>query len=180
MGYTHYWRKPNGTDGMENALPVIKDILNRYRDVIQYECDDNIDPVCNEELIRFNGIGDEGHETFYFQSGKENFSFCKTARKHYDIVVCECLIVLNYFIKDLEVSSDGMCGCLSDQEKMSLPGDCVDNTDGTWADAIFNVKEKYGIEYSAVCSEIRDPYFDWDLKFVSDKNLSKKIHWVHA
>jgi len=153
---------------MDKALPIIKEILERYKDIIQFEEDAEEPPVCTEELIRFNGIDEDGHETFYFSAGKEDFAFCKTARKPYDVVVCECLLVLNHFIPALEINSDGMCGCCEQEENATLPGDCIEHPDGSWGEAIENVSELYGITYAPVISELRGRYFDWELELVEE------------
>lgn len=74
-------------------------------------------PELTKEKISLNGQGpDLDHETFYFEATrrKEDYqtedqrgwSFCKTARKPYDVVVVACLIFLaaDY---GFDVSSDG-------------------------------------------------------------------------
>lgn len=62
---------------------------------------------------------DLGHETFVLQrkqwrdkygenTGNTLFSFCKTARKPYDLMVTACLILYKYYFKqDVEIGSDG-------------------------------------------------------------------------
>ena len=87
-----------------------------------------------DDMIWFNGReeNDQGHETFHLerkstkesyrtfplkdQDGKiledtekeECFTFCKTARKPYDIVVCCCLLIAKKHLGGLiSVSSDG-------------------------------------------------------------------------
>lgn len=120
MGYTHYWYK----------IPTIscwdfKQFLNDFNKVL----DDNpgleslitdYDKTIESSLF-FNGIGENAHETFYFEKKvdvnegyiqKNNdgkiFSFCKTARKPYDIVVCIALIIAKKkFGVDIKVASDG-------------------------------------------------------------------------
>jgi hypothetical protein len=63
--------------------------------------------------IVFNGIGDDGHETFGFPlapfTNNPAFSFVKTARKPYDVVAVACLIVArdHFSTAALEISSDG-------------------------------------------------------------------------
>jgi hypothetical protein len=85
---------------------------------IQFEYDNNEPPVFSNTEIRFNGVNDEGHETFSvsqvyspsFRQEKDGklFHFCKTARKNYDTAVTACLIVLKHYFKDdFMVSSDG-------------------------------------------------------------------------
>ena len=62
---------------------------------------------------------DLGHETFilkrkawknleYRKNEPMLFSFCKTARKPYDLMVCACLILYKYYFKDeVIIHSDG-------------------------------------------------------------------------
>lgn len=59
-----------------------------------------------------NGLA---HETFQVnrvvkdkgRGGEEVFSFCKTARKPYDLMVQACLILFKYYFSVVEISSDG-------------------------------------------------------------------------
>jgi hypothetical protein len=77
------------------------------------------DPLFSNDEVRFNGVGEEGHETFIVLREFEPqdwqrperglyFDFCKTARKPYDLVVCTCLIVFaRHFGESFRVDSDG-------------------------------------------------------------------------
>jgi hypothetical protein len=116
MGYTHYWESYAKRIPAE-AVIIIRQILDKAyaAGVIQYEHDDPKPPVVTVTEVRFNGVGEGGHETFYFDvnddyraSNGRPFAFCKTARKPYDDVVMRVLIVLRYYIRDeIQVSSDG-------------------------------------------------------------------------
>jgi hypothetical protein len=58
----------------------------------------------------FNGEGDAGaYETFHVRRGatKNARSFCKTAHRPYDILVCCALIILHHYMPEFKVSSDG-------------------------------------------------------------------------
>ena len=58
--------------------------------------------------IRFNGVGEDGHETFYLSPDESGWGFCKTARKPYDIVVVAILSMLDEYLGDkFEWRSDG-------------------------------------------------------------------------
>jgi hypothetical protein len=160
MGYTHYFSLTNATKedraGYLKALPSLLDIVTRYRDMLCYECNDTErGPMVSEEMVRFNGKGEAGHETFRFALSDRAVSlseFCKTARKPYDIAVCECLLVLNALIPSLEVHSDGFSGTLADQEENP-------HLDGCWDEAIENVKQ-YGIKHRVEIVNRRVPYCD--------------------
>ena len=58
-------------------------------------------------MIRFNGKGEEGHETFMLTPDSQEFNFCKTAQKPYDIVVVAILCLLAHHTSGVTVSSDG-------------------------------------------------------------------------
>jgi hypothetical protein len=64
-------------------------------------------------MICFNGDGmeDLDHESFYFSPNaskrEKEFSFCKTARKPYDLAVCATLIALKVRIPGFSYTSDG-------------------------------------------------------------------------
>jgi len=162
MGYTNYMRTDNWNRqdelGWEKAIKVVRKILKKYANVVQFELDDDKKPVCTKKMIRFNGIGDDGHETFILLNTERQsdfdynstFSFCKTARKPYDIVVCEVLLAVNAFCSHLSISSDGFSGLLETKE-----------IDGEWQNAIDNVKE-YGINYHVEVTEEREPYCDME------------------
>jgi hypothetical protein len=122
MGYTHYWyQSKTGQRPLKpTTLKDIKSIISRYRSILCYEyTQPNKAPVVNSSMIRFNGKGDDGHETFVFEPYAKNpswsagdkkvFSFCKTARKPYDLPVCCILIAIKADLdKEIEVSSDGI------------------------------------------------------------------------
>jgi len=129
IGYTHYWdirKKPRLKD-LSGCLENIKKVILQYQDVIQLEDDDGKPPLITKNLIAFNGIGEDGHETFYFEfppsikkikdsvryeltpDDKDfTFNFCKTARKPYDECVARCLLILKEYLKDdMKLNSDG-------------------------------------------------------------------------
>lgn len=58
--------------------------------------------------VWFNGTSKDGsdHETFAIFEDESEWSFCKTARKPYDLLVCACLIAAR-LILDYKISSDG-------------------------------------------------------------------------
>ena len=68
-----------------------------------------------ETQVRFNGVGELGHDTFVFDTGQANrrpdgfrFDCCTTERQPYDELVMKVLIVLKYYLGDaLKVTSDG-------------------------------------------------------------------------
>lgn len=121
MGYTHYWhrKKTFNTAKFAAAAIDINKLITSTDVKVQWEMDDKRSPELTDKLVRFNGIGKEGHETFYVprdlepdewskpEKGKY-FTFCKTAQKPYDLLVAASLVVLKHHLgKDIDVSSDG-------------------------------------------------------------------------
>ena len=145
MSYTHYFMAPKGVEGYEQALPIVKDILKRYKSIVAFEDGDEGDAVANNEIIRFNGVDGEGYETFWFENWATKFSFCKTNRMPYDIVVCEVLAALRFHIPKLHVGSDGFPN--SDKD-LSEVWDRVDELDESWAEALDNVSRLYNLDFS--------------------------------
>jgi hypothetical protein len=111
MGYTHY-----GTDsGTGASLPAeavhhIHTITEHayHAGLIQREHDDPRPPLVTVQQVRFNGVGDGGHQTFRFRTAPEDaFACCKTAHRPYDAVVMRVLLVLGYYREGLVIRSDG-------------------------------------------------------------------------
>lgn len=111
MGYTHYWTlaRPITADEVAAVGNDIRDIILASELPIVYEYDETDKaPVLDANLIHYNGVGDDGHETFYIAAGDTGFSFCKTAAKPYDVVVVASLLALKDRLGDaVRVSSDG-------------------------------------------------------------------------
>jgi len=154
MGYTHYWRRPEGTAHDTIAWNAfVNDCKVLYKHMPEHShssgdffgndplylsgCFKYQRPVFNEKMIFFNGSGvppqkrtknehmewvgvhDEKfcHETFHLQKTARElepwerkdvlFSYCKTARKPYDLMVQAVLILYKYYFPYVEISSDG-------------------------------------------------------------------------
>jgi hypothetical protein len=111
MGYTHYWTDFGGGSTLPaEAVKLIKEVTDQaYRQgLIQREYDDSRPPIVNAQKLRFNGVGEAGHETFrYSTSPGDEIGFCKTARKPYDAVVMRVLLILGYCREGLTIRSDG-------------------------------------------------------------------------
>ena len=128
MGYAHYFELQKAEKKIpEKALKIIEPILEEaYKTgLIQQEYDKPEPPICTEKEIAFNGVGENGHETFYFRPNFTDFNFCKTARKPYDIVVMKVLLVLKCFF-DIDLGTDG-------------------NFEDEWQDVRNYMEEKYNI-----------------------------------
>ena len=102
MGYTRYWNIKNDLD--DSKFIKFKEISSQIVELFDITLDDII---IDDSVVRFNGVGDDAHETFVF-SKKSGLNFCKTQRKPYDAVVCACLLTaVNIFGSDISFSSDG-------------------------------------------------------------------------
>ena len=108
MGYTNYWEcETDFTDEEWNAVceeaQYIKEIDSSYAREL-----DSVDilkgKVINE--ICFNGVGDNGCETFYLNNKATSFSFCKTREMPYDIYVWHLLTFCQMIKKDFYARRD--------------------------------------------------------------------------
>lgn len=139
MGYTHYWELKDKMIS-KKALEKIAVVIDKYKDIIQFEYDINKKPVISEEIIRFNGIGEYGHETFLLKYGED---FCKTNMKPYDLPVCEVLLIMKYYHgNQFRLSSDGFW-----VDKINL---ALKELDGYWNQALNNVKKEFGLEFDLI------------------------------
>jgi len=111
MGYTHYWY------GLRNfTAPEWQAICDDARQLFdkatvtacrEYDRPQET-PEIAADVIAFNGPNEDGHETFWFQREPDDFQFCKTAAKPYDLLVTAMLIVSHKHAPDaLRISSDG-------------------------------------------------------------------------
>lgn len=111
MGYTHYWtlQRPITVEEVAAVGNDIRDIIRASELPIAYEYDrPDAEPQLDAKAIHYNGVGDDGHETFYIATGDSAFSFCKTAYKPYDVVVTASLLALKDRLgDDVRLTSDG-------------------------------------------------------------------------
>jgi hypothetical protein len=136
MGYTHYYYLNNlgNESNYKMAKEAVRKIIKEKESILANGMGEaGTEPQIKED-IRFNGIEDESHETFYLPNklsdleqnayskveGPFVFSCTKTARKDYDIVVVACLSVLKYYLgDDVKISSDGRWEELSGGHKLA-------------------------------------------------------------
>lgn len=114
MGYTHYFPQTRKFTDLEwrNIHADATTVLNfcQMDGIALAEEHDNTLPVVVDMYeIRFNGVGEEGHETFHVtREFSHGFNFCKTARKPYDWAVCLVLLICHHHAPGvLEIGSDG-------------------------------------------------------------------------
>ena len=110
MGYTHNWTPKNVSNSKFGEFAEKCETLkDKLPDDIKIRCGmGEREPVFNSNEVWFNGDGenDLAHETLLLEPQSTKWSFCKTARKPYDLLVCGCLL-LAHFMLDYEIASDG-------------------------------------------------------------------------
>lgn len=112
MGYTNYWEcETDFTDDEWNAVceeaQYIKEIDSPYQENMFRTLDSvNIINDITFENISFNGVGDNGHETFILEKKATDFSFCKTNELPYDIYVWHLLTFCQMIKKDFHARRD--------------------------------------------------------------------------
>ena len=150
MGYVHTYGLTKEIKAIPaEALTKIQETVERYKDILRFECDEDKEALVTNEIIRFNGFKDKGYETFYF-SVKELDNFCKTNTKDYDLPVCITLLIMFQYIPEFTFSSDGFWIYKAQADELSKNGKV--ELDGYWNEAIDYMKKEYNIE------------FDWHLK----------------
>ena len=113
MGYTHYWTKHRNFTADEwcQITASAKIICGRYDNIVRRKRVGNQKPRIDDEVILFNGIGDDGHETFAITRTCDHpgdWRFCKTARKPYDDPVVEILNVARAYAPEaITLDTDG-------------------------------------------------------------------------
>ena len=110
MGYTHYWKFKQ-----EPTPEKFTEFVEGVRQITATADEAGI-PIGEElyesDYVRFNGVGDGAHESFYIELpvGDERYDdgLCKTAEKPYDTAVTASLILAKkIFGEDIEIRSDG-------------------------------------------------------------------------
>src|SRR5699024_6168701 len=152
MGYTHYWEMPDKSMD-EKVLDDIQKIVKEYEDIVQVEFNEGGKTIVDKDVVKFNGKGEMGHETFYLAPAGQS-GFCKTNGKPYDLAVCETLLVLKHYYGDeFELSSDGFY--VSKEYLDSF------NFDGNWNKVIDNVNNRYSYEFELIPKTERSGDFEY-------------------
>ncbi|KAJ5177528.1 uncharacterized protein N7500_000227 [Penicillium coprophilum] len=116
MGYTHYyaivgWDTPEWQKAWAQIIQDVPNIIKEARVPLTGPTEDmdKITPVItdSEKGIHLNGIRGNAHEDFRLCKPGA-WTFCKTARKPYDVVVSSILLRIWMLApKNLELGSDG-------------------------------------------------------------------------
>ena len=119
MGYTHYWTQTR--DFTEEEWAQIREDMEALLKDVQHlqgiplanaMGEPGTSPLISDEVIQFNGVGTDSHETFAVYRRKPKVGdFCKTARKPYDLaaVAALCHFATVPDPAALDANSDG-CG----------------------------------------------------------------------
>lgn len=111
MGYTHYFEQnvPATTEQWKSITDDVRLLFGRCHSLpIQRESDDPGPPEISDSRIWFNGIGDDGHESFVVPKESYRFQFCKTAEKPYDTAVTAVLLLMHHHAPGCwDIRSDG-------------------------------------------------------------------------
>lgn len=110
MGYTHFYHQQRSFS--KDEWNTLKELT---QEIINY-CEVPLEDIeITDNRISFNGVDEDGHETFYINViphippwSDEPFDFCKTARKPYDVPVAMVLLAVHHFFPDvMNITSDG-------------------------------------------------------------------------
>lgn len=120
MGFTHYWDMTRNisernfkklTSDMKKIEAFVEAITEPTEAFSLHHANgENKGVLYYSDTFGFNGDGSIGadHESMHINLGaNDSWTFCKTARKPYDLAVCLILISLKYHIRSTRVSSDG-------------------------------------------------------------------------
>lgn len=101
MGFTRYWEFERlDSEKFKDFSFICQTLIDSMNISLE-------DVTVNDTQVRFNGVDEDGHETFNFSLNKEGFNFCKTQLKFYDEVVCGCLYVAKLIFGDsIRVNQD--------------------------------------------------------------------------
>lgn len=110
VGYTNYWvvKEGNSEFDQDTLNSVNKIIAEAKNQGIALDAEDEGSvPVVSDEIIWFNGVGDESHETFVIDLNRTGWNFCKTQGKPYNAVVVALMILLEERGYLTDIGSDG-------------------------------------------------------------------------
>lgn len=120
MGYTHYWTTTTAFTESEwiefkkMATGILCEATQAPHNISLADDDDEPRSITDmlawavdDDRIRFNGCGADGHETFAVTRAGVGRNFCKTARKPYDTVVVAVLMAAANACPVFTWTSDG-------------------------------------------------------------------------
>lgn len=126
MGYTHYFSQQenipqNSWDKICKDVKIILD--HQQKEGVLLESNHPSEIMINKKAgyINFNGVGDDSHETFSITQEKhDNFNFCKTNQKPYDLALVASLMVIEHHAPEsFNIGSDGNIEDWQDAAKLN-------------------------------------------------------------
>jgi len=112
VGYTHYWtikeelNREQFATWVEGVKALVETAIEAGIPLGNGIGEDA--PELAENLVAFNGAGNQGVETFGISVDDQGFDFCKTGRALYDAAVTASLIHAKKIFGDvIEIKSDG-------------------------------------------------------------------------
>lgn len=101
MGFTRYWEfEKLDSEKFKDFSSICETLIENMNVPLD-------DIAVSNTQVRFNGFGDDAHETFNFKVDKKGLNFCKTATKPYDDVVCGCLYIAKLTFEDsIKINQD--------------------------------------------------------------------------
>lgn len=172
MGYSHFWERPKELDqklfiSFSNDVRKIFEVSKENRITLADGHGKTTKLVADDELVCFNGLGSNSHETFFMPRVFEPliwmkpseaglyFQFCKTNRKPYDLTVMAVLIAFKNHFKETIVTSDG------------------DNDAWTPAKIFCHQSFGYGLDFELDKEITLDPVKVYGLKVIEINDLSE-------
>jgi hypothetical protein len=172
MGYSHYWERPKELDqkqfiNFSNDVRKIFKASMESRITLADGQGKTTEPLADDNVICFNGLGSYSHETFFLPRIFEPlkwmkpseaglyFHFCKTNRKPYDLTVRAVLFAFKHHFKDAIVTSDG--------------------DDDSWSPAKILCQQLlgYGLDFKLDKEITLDPVKVYGLKVIEINDLSE-------
>lgn len=111
MGYTNYWHCAKKCKEFDpHFLEVVNKIIEKSNVPLEGDSEPKSKPIISPTMIIFNGAEPDDYETFVLEANTEydEFSFCKTARRPYD-VVCKAVLLLAMeygYVKEFDFDGD--------------------------------------------------------------------------
>lgn len=115
MGYTHYMEMDKKISAA-NKKKIVADmkVLEKHFKANGLQLFDGIGEkkgvAYKKNYFTFNGDSSKGeaHESFYVEYGEDDYNFCKTARKPYDVAVTAAMVMIKTHLGDaVRISGDG-------------------------------------------------------------------------
>lgn len=106
MGYTHYWRTDGSELDQDKFVQLKNDAVKIVHEAVEAGID--IEEAYETDAFYINGTKENAHEDFVFTRIPDEFNFCKTNGKPYDMVVVAILIqAKKIFGDEIRLKSDG-------------------------------------------------------------------------